>query len=269
MKGISIFLIIFMFTTLGGQYIEYGYSIEQSTIAALIDIVIITFIMMFVPLCFRIHNKKLLEYKKGKKICKYNSIIAFILSVILTVTLNKENTFVGVGGLGCLIYYFINMCFFVSEMDYNLKKENSENKKSISKKEEKIRKIKINYKYITIILVIILIILGSYLIYNYYNENKSKLLLNEKVDLLNSQIKELKDKQSSLEAENFNYFIQKAKYKEKADFLDENIVFVLDGYGNYYYTYDQMEIVTQGVEEFEYWAYNEEYAISKGYKAWK
>ena len=34
---------------------------------------------------------------------------------------------------------------------------------------------------------------------------------------------------------------------------------VLDGYGNYYYTYDQVQQVTQG-KEYSYWAYNKEAA---------
>ena len=46
-------------------------------------------------------------------------------------------------------------------------------------------------------------------------------------------------------------------------------MFVIDGYGNYYYTYDQMEQVTQGIDEYSYWAYNKEQAISLGYKKWK
>lgn len=55
---------------------------------------------------------------------------------------------------------------------------------------------------------------------------------------------------------------------EKAEFLDENIVFVLDGYGNYYYTYDQVKQVTQGVDEYYYWVYHIEDAIYRGYTAW-
>ena len=53
---------------------------------------------------------------------------------------------------------------------------------------------------------------------------------------------------------------------EKAKFLDERIVFVIDGFGNYYYTYDEMISVTQQLDEFEFWAYNTEQAISLGYK---
>ena len=57
-------------------------------------------------------------------------------------------------------------------------------------------------------------------------------------------------------------------FSRKIKFFDENVVFVLDGYGRYYYTYDQMAQVTQG-KSFTYWAYNLEQAIDLGYRAWK
>ena len=63
--------------------------------------------------------------------------------------------------------------------------------------------------------------------------------------------------------------IENIGLKEKAKFLDNNIVFVIDGYGNYYYTYDQMEEVTRDKGEYYYTAYNIEGAKSLGYKAWK
>lgn len=50
----------------------------------------------------------------------------------------------------------------------------------------------------------------------------------------------------------------------KANFLDENIVFVLKGYGNVYYTYDCVKKITSG--SYSYWAYNKEAAIGKGYQ---
>lgn len=52
---------------------------------------------------------------------------------------------------------------------------------------------------------------------------------------------------------------------DKAKFLDENIVFVIEGYGDYYYTYDEMMRVVEG--EFSFWAYNKEQAIALGYIA--
>lgn len=55
---------------------------------------------------------------------------------------------------------------------------------------------------------------------------------------------------------------------EKVDFYDDNIVFVIEGYGDYYFTYDEMVRVTRYEDEYSYWAYNKEQAISKGYKAY-
>ncbi len=49
----------------------------------------------------------------------------------------------------------------------------------------------------------------------------------------------------------------------KLDFLDENIVFKLDGFGNYYYTYDCMMNITIG-SSFSYVAYNINNAIQIG-----
>lgn len=59
-----------------------------------------------------------------------------------------------------------------------------------------------------------------------------------------------------------------SKEEAKAKFLDENIVFVLEGYGNVYYSYDCVDKLTEG-EDFTFWAYNKEAAISQGYKKGK
>lgn len=56
---------------------------------------------------------------------------------------------------------------------------------------------------------------------------------------------------------------------EKLEFYDECIVFVIDGYGDYYYTYDQMIYVTRNDDYYEFWAYNEEQAIDLGYTAYR
>ena len=57
---------------------------------------------------------------------------------------------------------------------------------------------------------------------------------------------------------------ENTQFVEKAEFLDENIVFVLEGYGDYYYTYDCVQEITDG--DYSYWAYNKEAAISQGYR---
>lgn len=90
----------------------------------------------------------------------------------------------------------------------------------------------------------------------------------EQIELKNRTISQKNKKISENQIEISSCTLDMRDYKEKADFLDENIVFVLDGYGRYYYTYDQVQQVTQG-EKYSYWAYNKEAAISQGYKAWK
>lgn len=63
----------------------------------------------------------------------------------------------------------------------------------------------------------------------------------------------------------FDEMAKNVKLSNKASFMDEHIVFVLDGYGNYYYNYDCMQEVTKG-KNFKFLAYNAENAISLGYK---
>ncbi|WP_292473466.1 hypothetical protein [Methanosphaera sp.] len=52
--------------------------------------------------------------------------------------------------------------------------------------------------------------------------------------------------------------------RNKLNLIDNNIVFVIEGYGNYYYTYDCM-LEKVGDRSYSYWAYNKPTAQSKGY----
>lgn len=117
---------------------------------------------------------------------------------------------------------------------------------------------------IAFLVVLVLVLSGL----NIYQHNKV-LLLEKTVSDIRTSNENNKDKILVAEAtyttyKNF-YFDNIEKLKD----FDRFIVFVLDGYGNYYYTYDQMIEVTQGVDEYEFWAYNKENAISQGYKPWK
>lgn len=77
---------------------------------AFIDFAISSFVMMIIPFVFRIVNKKKLSLKKGKIICACNSIILFIVSCILMEIFN-----IGfIGGLGAIMFYFINKWTFVN-----------------------------------------------------------------------------------------------------------------------------------------------------------
>ena len=146
-------------------------------------------------------------------------------------------------------------------------KENNDNKEESSKEiafdTEKIEteKKKSNGKGLIIILTILLIlscIAIAGMIYYLIEQNNQiidlnddNLKLTQKNESLSKDISDLKSKNRILQV--------------KADFYDENIVFVLEGYGKYYYTYDQVKQVTQG-KTYSYWAYNKEAAIGEGYK---
>lgn len=113
---------------------------------------------------------------------------------------------------------------------------------------------------ISLLITTILIIIGIYCLNNYINS-------------LKNDIKSLKIKYNELEntynqsKETLDQKIERLKNEEKLEFFDENIVFVLEGYGNYYYTYDQVQQITNG-ESFSYLAYNKEAAIAEGYQAY-
>lgn len=105
---------------------------------------------------------------------------------------------------------------------------------------------------IALILIAIALLVGNMVQYN--------IILDQK-----ETITGLKDDLSS----NISFYEDRIfENAEKIAFYDSSIVFVIDGYGNYYYTYDEMMQVTQGVD-FSFWAYNLEQAKSLGYKAWK
>ncbi len=111
---------------LGGPYL---YHFWEELVPEIIVLLIISFILMIVPLIFKLINKKRIEYKKGKKICLFNSIILFMLFSIpnlLTILKNDEfnqamtidpisfaKSLILIYFVIAIIYYFINMCFFV------------------------------------------------------------------------------------------------------------------------------------------------------------
>lgn len=123
-----------------------------------------------------------------------------------------------------------------------------------------------NLKAILIVLVVMLIIVSGIAIYLKISDNTPEL--NEEISNLKKQVSTLREEKNKLSSENTSLKLTDSKNSRKIKFFDENVVFVLDGYGRYYYTYDQMEQVTQG-KSFSYWAYNLEQAIDLGYRAWK
>lgn len=84
---------------------------ENALIAGFEMFIIISLIMMLIPFILKI--SKVLTIENGKRICKYNSIILLIISIYLVAFNYAE--FALIGGLGALIYYYINVDLFVNE----------------------------------------------------------------------------------------------------------------------------------------------------------
>lgn len=108
-KIIGIILLIFLFATTVGFYLNNGISFTQANLIGLVDLLITSFILMIVPLFFRLKNNDLLPYERGKKICVYNSGIIFAISIVIIMIYDGLRS---LGIVGALSYYFINMLFF-------------------------------------------------------------------------------------------------------------------------------------------------------------
>lgn len=143
-------------------------------------------------------------------------------------------------------------------------KINEEKKKTNTNENKTMKNLK--YKIAIGSMILIICILIGVIVYLIQSNKTEKLEKN--ISSLESTISTLESQKKTLKKEKEDLEEKIRKNNEKIDFYDKNVVFVIDGYGRYYYTYDQMEQVTQGTS-FEYWAYNKEQAIDLGYKKWK
>ena len=100
---LTILLLLFVYASSVGQTAGSGITAENSS----------TYIMLgFLQFLITTDGKKF-SANKGKRICKWNSIILFLASIASTLLLG-----IGlIGGLGAIIYYFINKWTFVDEED--------------------------------------------------------------------------------------------------------------------------------------------------------
>lgn len=250
-------LLLILYASACGSYINYG-NTDNIYFLGLIDVLIISLIMMIAPFILKISNK--LNSQNCKKICKYNSLIAFIISVLITAITDSSN-FVGIGGLGALFYYYININMF-GNFDVNTTEQKQQKKEQYNKKEKHLTR-KFNFEFLNInkIFIIVIIILTIIIII----ESVFIIKKQNYADELKKEIISLKGALESSSDSRFELLKENIKLRNKSNFMDEHIVFVLDGYGNYYYSYDCMEEVTEG-KEYTFWAYNTNSAIAKGYK---
>lgn len=253
---IALGLLLILYASACGSYINYG-NTDNMYLSGLIDVLIISLIMMIAPFILKISNK--LNSQNCKKICKYNSLIAFIISVLIT-TMTDSSNFVGIGGLGALIYYYININIF-GELNINIVEKEEHKKKKYN---NKVSAIKSKFSNANKIMIAVIAILTIAIIIE-------SIFIIKKLDYMDALIRRIKELENSYEYLSDDYWDERKEnmvLKDKSDFMDEYIVFVLDGYGKYYYTYDCMKEVTEG-KEYSFWVYSINNAIAKGYKPFK
>ena len=129
-KKIIFVFLLFIYASCASQYSNVEETSNYAMLYGLIDTIIISIIMMIIPFIMRLNNKNNFEYEKGKKICKYNSIILFIISLILKFTFED---YAFIGGIGAVFYYYINLAIFTLDKDEKPKKKQN-NKNSKKKK---------------------------------------------------------------------------------------------------------------------------------------
>lgn len=111
--GKIILLLLLLYCSAVGNYLNSGedYLYKNAKLLGLIDLVACTLVLIIVPFTWRMINGKRFNCEKGKSICKWNSIIILVISIILMISIK----FGFVGGIGAIIYYFINKWLFVDE----------------------------------------------------------------------------------------------------------------------------------------------------------
>lgn len=121
-----------------------------------------------------------------------------------------------------------------------------------------------NKSILIIIPLLIFLALSIFINIKFYNKNE---ILSDDNWELYMENKRLEEENEEIHSNLFSVIGTNSVYytKEKLSFLDENIVFVLEGYGNKYWTYDCVQQITNG-EEYSFWAYNINAAKGQGYK---
>ena len=172
---------------------------------------------------FRKKNKYTSNYINKFNII--NSLIAFILDTILVFILTQDGTLVKI--YPPFIYYFINNAIWQRNAI------TSKNEEKIIKQKKQQKQLKENNKknyssknLFYIFIFFIILFFGAFGIYEYFNNQKLK-----------GEIYDLKKKINDVKFD-YDYEVEhNQEYKEKAEYLDKNIVFIVDGYDNYYIEY--------------------------------
>ena len=139
----AVLLLVLIYMSRAGAYIKID--ADNFLWLGLINFCVASFIMMVVPLSGMLNTGKKMDLEKGKHLCKVNSIVLFILSFVTL--LLTERYFVG--GVGAIVYYYINKWLFVEdESKKDIIEAKSIDIEDESKKEIiKTKSFDIDYKY--------------------------------------------------------------------------------------------------------------------------
>lgn len=133
LKNITGFGLMFIVLFIISYIFNDSINIFETLVEELIFLGIASTTLLTVPTIFRLINKKQLEYKKGRKICFFNSLLIFIISSIpnLIVIINNTKdlsssfdqvqfakTLIVTFLIISIIFYYINMCFFVDNKNH-------------------------------------------------------------------------------------------------------------------------------------------------------
>lgn len=274
---IAVIIMLLMYISLSGNYINKGITNNRMYLYGLMDFLGLAFFTMIGLIIIKLAKPQLLDKERGWKTCLINVIVALAISIAIYLLTNGK--YMPVGFIGAIIFYIIDYLIFVCHTDKEESNEKIEsNSKITNLKSNTISDIneRKHYKkddnnYVSldifaIVLIFSIIIIASLIIYIVLNNKKNN---NEDEINTNEIIQNLSDQNTKLSGEKIDLELENMELKEKAKFLDNNIVFVIDGYGKYYYTYDQMIEVTRGKDQYYYSAYNIEAAIGLGYRAYK
>ena len=252
--------------------------------------ILIFLVMTIVPFASFLGNYERLEYTKGKKICNYNFYGVLIFLTIIDI-LNYggiyDEVFINIGSNAFygVICYFINKLLFV----YGKKEKRtikSTKKQKVDKEEKVIKNETIDEDILKDEFVEkkhkarFCKLCGGQLNYDkkctkcgkqYFKLKKYLFLIILMtlfiISLIGNicQYIEYEDLYWSYVSETDELYWKNKELEEKANFLDENIYFDIEGLGKYYYTYDCMKQITNGTK-YRYRVFIEKEAISEGYK---
>ena len=250
-------LLLLPYFSISGELINNGMiDFPNYLIVAFINVLFLTTVMIIIPLFFRLFNGSEISYQKGRKICLINSIVLLIISLFFDVTMN----ILFIGGLGVIVYYFVNMFWFVLPKDFSSTVQENIVEKEESIIEEKTKMYSFSRGFVVISFIIIIFLTGiiDFFVYLYFKDRYEELQT-ENINLTTQNNNQL-NKINQLWSRNKEYEKQILENENKVNFMDKHVV-IVPANTNIFHKYDcqYLDISNGGL------VYNPENAKSEGY----